>query len=352
MAAAAPEITIDGRKIGAAHPPYIICELSANHNGSLERAIKLMEAAAATGTDAIKIQTYTADTLTIPCDRPDFQIKGGLWDGQTLHELYKSAYTPYEWHPTLFAHAKKLGVTLFSTPFDQTAVDLLASLDAPAYKIASFEAVDLPLIASVARQGKPMIVSTGMAYLGEIQDAVDCARGAGCTELALLHCTSSYPAPIEEAHVRTVAHMGQAFGVVPGLSDHTPGTAAAVASVVLGGAIVEKHFTLSRADGGPDSAFSLEPDEFKRLVDDCKAAWRAIGEIDYSRTEAERGSVVFRRSLYIVQDVARGESLSAVNVRSIRPGHGLAPKHFDAVIGRKAVRDLKRGEPLRWEDVH
>ena len=346
-----PEISIAGRKIGAAHPPYVICELSANHNGSLERAMKMMEAAAATGADAVKIQTYTADTLTIASDRPEFRIKGGLWDGSTLHDLYQQAYTPYEWHPALFARAKELGVTLFSTPFDETAIELLESLNAPAYKIASFEAVDLPLIASVARRGKPMIISTGMAHLGEIQAAVDCARGAGAKALALLHCTSSYPAPIEAANVRTVAHLGAAFGVVPGLSDHTPGTAASVAAVVLGGAIIEKHFTLSRADGGPDSAFSLEPDEFKRLVDDCKAAWLAMGQIGYSVSEAERGSLVFRRSLYIVADVAKGESLTHRNVRSIRPGYGLAPKHFDAVIGRKAARNLARGEALRWEDI-
>lgn len=346
-----PEIAIAGRKIGPAYPPYVICELSANHNGSLERAMKMMEVAVATGADAIKIQTYTADTLTIASTRPEFRINGGLWDGLTLHDLYQQAYTPYEWHPALFARAKELGVTLFSTPFDETAIELLAGLNAPAYKIASFEAVDLPLIASVAKRGKPMIISTGMAHLGEIHAAVESARGAGATELALLHCTSAYPAPIEAANVRTVAHLGAAFNVVCGLSDHTPGTAASIAAVVLGGAIVEKHFTLSRADGGPDSAFSLEPEEFKRLVDDCKSAWRAMGQVDYSRSEAENGSLVFRRSLYIVADVLAGESLAARHVRSIRPGYGLAPKHYDAVIGRKALRNLTRGDALRWEDI-
>ena len=345
------EITIAGRKIGAAHPPYIICELSANHNGSLERALKMIDAAAATGTDAIKIQTYTADTLTIASDRPDFRIKGGLWDGRTLHDLYKEAYTPYEWHPALFAQAKKAGVTLFSTPFDETAVDLLGSLDAPAYKIASFEAIDLPLIARVARQGKPMIISTGMANLGEMNDAISTARAHGTGEIALLHCTSSYPAPIEDASVRTVPHMAAAFGCVSGLSDHTPGSAVSVASVALGGAIIEKHFTLARADGGPDSAFSLEPDEFKRLVEDCKAAWMALGAVRYERVEAERGSVAFRRSLYVVKDVKAGEVLTKDNIRSIRPGYGLAPKHLPDLLGRLAGRDLERGKPLEWGDV-
>ncbi len=342
---------IGDRKIGAAYPPYVICELSGNHNGSLERALKMIEAAAATGADAVKIQTYTADTLTIDSRRPDFLIKGGLWGGSSLYDLYKQAYTPYEWHPAMFRRARELGVTLFSTPFDETAIDLLASLDAPAYKIASFEAIDLPLIAAVARRGRPMIISTGMSHLGEIREAVDCARENGAGGLALLHCTSAYPAPIEAANVRTVAHLGQAFGVVSGLSDHTPGTAASVAAVALGAAIIEKHFTLSRADGGPDASFSLEPDEFKRLVDDCKAAWRAIGEVDYARSEAERGSLVFRRSLYIVEDVNAGESLSASNVRSIRPGFGLPPKHLPNVLGRRAVRKLSRGDALCWEDI-
>ena len=345
------EITIDGRKIGAAYPPYIICELSANHNGDLERALKMIDVAAATGTDAIKIQTYTADTLTIVSDRPDFRINGGLWDGRTLHDLYKEAYTPYEWHPALFAHAKKAGVTLFSTPFDETAVDLLGSLNAPAYKIASFEAIDLPLIARVARQGKPMIISTGMANLGEMNDAMTTARTHGTGEIALLHCTSSYPAPVEDANVRTVPHLAAAFGCVSGLSDHTPGSAVSVASVALGGAIIEKHFTLARADGGPDSAFSLEPDEFKRLVEDCKAAWMALGTVRYERVEAERGSVVFRRSLYVVKDVKAGEVLTKDNIRSIRPGYGLAPKHLPNLVGRHAGRDLEYGKPLEWGDV-
>ena len=351
MAQQTPVLDIAGRLIGPDHPPYVICELSANHNGDLDRALRLMEAAAATGADAIKIQTYTADTLTLDCDREDFRIEGGLWDGTTLHQLYSEAYTPYEWHGRLFEKARELGVTLFSTPFDETAVDLLASLEAPAYKIASFEVVDLPLIAYVARQGKPMIISTGMANLAEIQAAVSTARENGAAGVALLHCISSYPAPIEQANVRTVPHLGTAFGVVAGLSDHTPGSAASVAAVVLGGAIIEKHFTLSRDDGGPDSAFSLEPDEFSRLVGDCKAAWAALGQVGYDLKGAERGSVKFRRSLYAVRAIKAGEALTSANVRSIRPGYGLAPKHLPDVIGRKAARDIDYGEALDWSMV-
>jgi pseudaminic acid synthase len=345
------EFEIAGRAIGPGHPPYIICELSANHNGSLDRAIQLMEAAAATGCDAIKIQTYTADTMTIASDRPEFRIEGGLWHGRTLHDLYQEAYTPYEWHPALFAHAKKLGVTLFSTPFDDTAVDLLASLDAPAYKIASFEVVDLPLIARVANVGRPMIISTGMANLGEIGDAIATARSHGANGVALLHCVSSYPAAMEDANVATVPHLAAAFGCISGLSDHTPGSAASVASIALGGCIIEKHFTLARADGGADAAFSLEPAEFKALVDDCKNAWKAVGRVNYDLLGCERGNLLFRRSLYVVADVRKGDSLTAVSVRSIRPGHGIAPKHLPSILGRRAARDLMRGEPLDWSMI-
>jgi N-acetylneuraminate synthase len=344
-------IEIAGRKIGPDQPPYIICELSANHGGSLDKALRLIEAAAATGADAIKIQTYTPDTLTIDCDRDEFRIKGGLWDGRTLYDLYKEAYTPFEWHPRLFAHAREVGIALFSTPFDETAVDLLASLDAPAFKIASFETVDPALIAYVAKKGRPMIISTGMANLAEIHEAVATARENGCAELALLHCTSAYPAPIEAANVRTVPHLADAFGVVAGLSDHTPGIAASIASIVLGGAIIEKHFTLSRADGGPDAAFSLEPDEFKALVEGCKAAWAARGKVDYERGELEKRSLAFRRSLFVVRDVAAGAVLTAADIRSIRPGHGLPPKHLPEIIGRRAARFLERGKPLAWGDI-
>lgn len=344
-------IDIAGRTIGSSHEPYVICELSANHNGSLERALKMIDAAAATGADAIKIQTYTADTLTLNCDRDDFKIKGGLWDGRTLYDLYKEAFTPYEWHEKLFARARELGVTMFSTPFDESAVDLLAALDAPAYKIASFEAIDLPLIAYTAKTGKPLIISTGMANLGEIAEAVSVARGSGATGVALLHCVSSYPAPMEDANVATVPHLAAAFDCVAGLSDHTPGVAASVASVALGGAIVEKHFTLARADGGPDAEFSLEPDEFKRLVDDCKNAWRAKGRVNYDLLGSEKGNRVFRRSLYVVRPVGKGEVFTRENLRSIRPGFGLPPKNLQAVLGRRATRDLAFGEPLSWDCV-
>ncbi|MGH6856235.1 MAG: pseudaminic acid synthase [Methylocella sp.] len=346
-----PEISIDGRRIGPSHPPYVICEISANHNGSLERAIKMIEAAAETGTDAIKIQTYTADSLTIDCDRPEFRIKGGLWDGYSLHSLYREASTPYEWHPALFKRARELGVTIFATPFDESAVELLACLGAPAYKIASFEAIDLPLVACVARQRKPMIISTGMASLGEIQDAVATSRGNGADGIALLHCVSSYPAPVEDSNIRTVPHLAEAFGVVSGLSDHTPGVAVAVASVALGGCLVEKHFTLSRADGGPDAAFSLEPHEFKQLVAGCKDAWKALGRVHYDLEVSEKAGLVFRRSLYVVADVAAGEKLTERNVRSIRPGNGLLPKDIGKVVGRRAARDLERGHPLAWTDI-
>lgn len=347
----AHSIEIAGRPIGPEHEPYVVCEVSANHNGSLDRALEMLDAAAATGADAIKIQTYTADTMTIDHDGPDFQIVEGPWSGRSLYDLYKEAQTPFEWHKPLFERARRLGVTLFSTPFDQSAADLLAELDAPAYKIASFEVVDLPLIAHVARKGKPMIISTGMANLGEINDAVRTARDNGCDQLVLLHCVSSYPAPDEQSNVRTVAHLTEAFGVVSGLSDHTFGSAVAVASIALGGSMIEKHFTLRRADGGPDAAFSLEPAEFTALVTDCKRAWRALGRVSYDLQGCEGGSVMFRRSLYVVRDLAAGEELTPDNVRSIRPGHGLAPKHLPEVLGRRAARDLKRGEPLDWSAV-
>jgi N-acetylneuraminate synthase len=346
-----PNISIDGRPIGPDHEPYVICELSANHNGDLDRALQLLEAAAATGADAIKIQTYTADTMTIDHDGPGFTIDGGLWDGRQLYDLYQEAQTPFEWHEPLFRRAHELGITLFSTPFDETAVDLLEGLNAPAYKIASFEAIDLPLIARVAATGKPMIISTGMANLEEIGEAVETARSNGCDQLVLLHCVSSYPAPDEQSNVRTIADLTQRFGVVGGLSDHTHGSAVAVASIALGGAVVEKHFTLRRSDGGPDSAFSLEPDEFKALVDDCKRAWRALGKVTYDLQGCERGSTAFRRSLYVVEDIAAGEEITRRNVRSIRPGYGLPPKMLAEVLGARAARDLPRGTPLSIDAI-
>jgi pseudaminic acid synthase len=343
-----PEIAIAGRRIGPAHEPFVVCELSGNHNGSLERALALIEAAAATGCDAVKIQTYTADTITMDVDRPEFRIQGGLWDGRSLHDLYREAQTPYEWHAALFARARELGVILFSTPFDESAIELLEGLGAPAYKIASFEAVDLPLIRRAAATGKPLIVSTGMANLAEIEAARAAALEAGAG-VVLLHCVSSYPARLEDANLRTVADMAQRFGCPVGLSDHTPGTAASVAAVALGACLIEKHFTLSRADGGPDAAFSLEPAEFAALVADCKGAWRALGRAHYDLLGSERANATFRRSLYVACDIAAGEPLSHANVRSIRPGAGLPPAELDRVIGRQAARDLKRGEPLAWD---
>lgn len=347
----ASTVSIAGTTIGADHSPYVICEISANHNGRLERALELIDAAAATGADAIKIQSYTADTITIDHDGPEFWIKGGLWDGRTLYDLYSEAQTPYGWHQPMFERAASLGVTLFSTPFDDSAVDLLEQLGAPAYKIASLEIVDLPLIARVAKTGKPMILSTGTANLAEIEDAVRTARGNGCGELILLHCVSSYPAPDEASNLRTIPHLAEAFGCVVGLSDHTAGSAVAVASIALGARVIEKHFTLARADGGPDSAFSLEPAEFRALVTDCKRAWAALGTVSYDLHGCEAASFSFRRSLYVVADVAAGAALSATNVRSIRPGHGLPPKHLPDVLGKRAARDLKRGEALAWEMI-
>lgn len=345
------EIEIAGRKIGLAHEPFVICELSGNHNGSLERALVMLEAAAATGADAIKIQTYTPDTITLDHDSPDFRIEGGLWDGRTLYDLYGEAQTPYEWHAALFAKAKQLGVILFSTPFDETAIDLLEGLDAPAYKIASFEVIDLPLIASVARRGKPMIISTGMANLAEIGDAVDTALKHGAPGVVLLHCVSAYPAPMDEANVRTVPDLATRFGVISGLSDHTPGSAASVAAVALGACVIEKHFTLARSDGGPDAAFSLEPAEFTALTRDCKEAWRALGKVGYDLLGSEQGNISFRRSLYVVADVAKGEVITRAHVRSIRPGFGLAPRHLDEVLGKVAKRNLTRGEAFSWDMI-
>lgn len=346
-----PEIEIAGRRIGAAHPPYVICELSGNHNGDLDRALALIDAAAETGCDAIKLQTYTADTLTIDCDRPEFLIKGGLWDGRKLYDLYQEAHTPFEWHAAMFERAAARGVTIFSTPFDETAADLLDDLGAPAFKIASFEATDLPLIAYVARKGKPMIISTGLANLAEIEAAVRTARENGCEQLVLLHCISSYPAPSDQSNLRTMPHLAGAFGVVPGLSDHTHGSATSVAAIALGASVIEKHFTLARADGGPDSAFSLEPEEFTRLCADCRNAWASLGQISYRTKPAEEGNRIFRRSVYAVRPVAAGEAFSKDNIRSIRPGFGLPPAALPALVGKRATRDIAFGEPLDWSMV-
>ena len=342
----AAEFSIAGRRIGPSEPPYIVAEMSGNHNGEIERAFRIIEAAKAAGADAVKLQTYRADTITIDCDRPEFVVQGGLWDGRRLYELYEEAHTPWEWHAPIFAKARELGITVFSAPFDPTAVDLLESLDAPAYKIASPEIVDLPLIRRVAQTGKPMIISTGMATFEETQEAVAAARAAGATALCVLHCVSAYPTPPEEANLATIRDLERRLGTVVGLSDHTMDTAIATLAVAMGACLIEKHVTLARADGGVDSAFSLEPDELARLVRDSRIAHAAIGAPAYGPTESERKTLKFRRSLYVVADVRAGEELTEASVRSIRPALGMAPKWLDTVLGRRASRDLKRGEPL------
>jgi pseudaminic acid synthase len=344
-----PNITIAGRRISSDAPPYIIAEMSANHNGNIETAFNIIEAAKLAGADAVKLQTYTADTITLNSDSEEFQIHGGLWDGKTLYQLYQEAHMPWNWHKPLFDHARMHGITIFSSPFDNTAVDLLEDLNAPAYKIASFEAVDIPLIKYVASTGKPMIISTGMADAQEIQEAIDAARQGGCKELAILHCVSGYPAPAEDYNLRTITEMIQRFGLVTGLSDHTLDNTTAITSVAMGASIVEKHFTLDRSGGGPDDSFSLEPVELAALCKDSKTAWSALGSVDYGRKSSEQGNVKFRRSLYFVKDLKAGEVISTDAVRSVRPGFGLAPKHFDAVLGRRVVRDLAYGTPCAWD---
>jgi N-acetylneuraminate synthase len=344
-------VAIAGRTIGPGQPPLVIAELSGNHNGDLGRALRLIDAVADAGAEAVKLQTYTADTITLDCDGPDFQIRGGLWDGRTLHELYAEAHTPFEWHAPLFDHARARGLIVFSSPFDETAIDLLERLDAPAYKIASFEAVDLPLIARAAATGKPLIVSTGMTDPAEIGEALAAARGAGDGGIVLLHCVSDYPARYETANLRMIPRLAADFGCVVGLSDHTPGTAAAVAAIALGAAVIEKHVTLARADGGPDAAFSLEPAELAALVADCRHAWEALGEASYRRGPSETANKQFRRSLYVARDVAAGAVLTAGDVRSVRPGYGLAPRHLPEVLGRRAARDLRKGDRFDWDMI-
>lgn len=342
---------IDGRQIGPEQPPYIIAELSANHNGSLERALETIEVAQKCGADAIKLQTYTPDTMTIDCDSPDFVIKGGLWNGSKLYDLYRSAHTPYDWHKAMFAHARKLGITVFSTPFDETAVDLLEQIDAPAYKIASFEMTDLPLVKYIARTGKPIIMSTGMASEQEIFESVQTARDAGCQDLVLLHCISSYPSPIDQANLRQIPELAQKFDVIGGLSDHTLGTTVAVASVALGACVIEKHFTIDRQDKGPDSAFSLEPDELTRLCAEARDAWSSLGRASFERQPAELGNRIFRRSIYFVRDLPAGSTVKHDDIRRIRPGNGLPPKYFDQVVGRRVKRDVRRGEATSWDII-
>tara|TARA_B100000614_G_scaffold213490_1_gene197221 strand:+ start:61 stop:1131 length:1071 start_codon:yes stop_codon:yes gene_type:complete len=343
---ATPHIAIAGRAIGPSHPPYIIAEMSANHLGRYEHAVEILERAAEAGADAVKLQTYRADTITIDHDGPGFRIEDGPWAGRTLYQLYEDAQMPWEWHAPLMARGHELGIAVFSSPFDETAVDLLASLGAPAYKIASFEAIDLPLIRYVAQQGKPMIVSTGMASADEIVAAHDAAMTSD-GGVALLHCISGYPTPIGQANLRTIPDLARRFpNTVIGLSDHTLGTVAAATAIALGAAIIEKHVTLSRADGGPDAAFSLEPGELRTLVTDCRAAWEALGSPEERMQESEKTSTPFRRSLYAVADIAEGEPFTRENVRSIRPGYGLRPERIADLLGKPARRPIKRGEPI------
>lgn len=340
---------INNREIGRDHPPYVIAELSANHNGSLATALTIIDEAAKAGADAVKLQTYTADTITMDHDSPEFQIKGGLWDGYSLYKLYQEAHTPWDWHEALFAHARQRGITIFSSPFDTTAADMLDELGAPAFKIASFEAIDLPLIRYVAGKRKPMIISTGMANFNEITEAVQAAREGGCEELVLLHCVSGYPAPAEDYKLATMVDLERRFGVPVGLSDHTLSNVSAIAAVALGATVIEKHFTLDRNGGGPDDSFSLEPVGLAQLCRDARIAWGAVGSVDYGLKSSERSNTVFRRSLYAVQDIPEGTVITTEHVRSIRPGYGLAPKHLDTVIGARAQQDIARGQAIQWD---
>lgn len=346
-----PSIEIAGRKIGPDAPPYIIAEMSANHNGKLDNALRIIEEAHKAGADAVKLQTYKAETMTLDCDSEDFQIRGGLWGGQTLFKLYQDAHMPWEWHKPLFEHARKLGITIFSSPFDHTAVDLLEDLNTPAYKIASFEAVDLPLIRYVASTGKPMIISTGMADAEEIAEAIEAAKAGGCRELAVLHCVSGYPAPAADYNLRTIPDMVARFGLVTGLSDHTLDNTTSIASVVLGASIIEKHFTLDRSRGGPDDSFSLEPADLVSLCAGARTAWAAGGSVNYGRKSSEEANVQFRRSLYFVKDLKAGEVVGADAVRSVRPGFGVAPKFLDRVIGRRLTRDVHANTPVLAIDI-
>ena len=343
-------IEILHRKIGPNHPRFIIAEMSGNHNQSLDRAFAIVEAAAKAGAHAVKLQTYTADTMTLDIAEGEFFINDpdNLWKGRSLYELYKEAYTPWEWHKPIFERCRKLGLIYLSTPFDETAVDFLEELNVPCYKIASFENTDIPLIRKVAATEKPMIISTGMATIAELHETVRTAREAGCRDLILFKCTSSYPATPENTNILTIPHMAKLFDCQVGLSDHTMGIGAAVASVALGATMIEKHFTLSRADGGVDSAFSMEPNEMRALVIETERAWQALGKISYGPTEKEKKSLIFRRSLYIVQDMKKGDILTKENLRIIRPGLGLPPKYYDMLLGKRVNRDAQRGTPLQW----
>ena len=341
-------ILIDGNYIGEDYPPYIIAELSANHNGSINTALKTILEAKKCGANAIKLQTYTADTMTINSDKEDFKIKGGLWDGYNLYQLYKEAHTPFEWHKELFDYAKEIDITCFSSPFDESAVDLLEDLNAPAYKTASFEATDLPLIKYVASTKKPMIMSTGMANLTEIEEMVDTARSHGCKDLILLHCISSYPAPTEQSNLLTIPDMKSKFNVQIGLSDHTTSNTAAIAATALGATIFEKHFILDRSSIGPDSSFSIEPEELTSLCADTSDAWKSLGLAGYDTKPAEEANLKFRRSIYFIQDMQEGDIVTNDSIRRIRPGYGLEPKYFDEIIGKTVNCSISLGTPAKW----
>lgn len=349
----AKEIQIAGRRIGKNQPPFVIAEMSGNHNQSLERALEIVEVAARTGAHGLKIQTYTPDTMTLDLDEREFHISdpNSLWAGTSLYKLYGQAYTPWEWHLPIFERARELGIIAFSTPFDDTAVEFLETLNVPCYKIASFENTDLPLIRRVAATGKPLIISTGMATVAELDETVQTARDAGCNDLILLKCTSTYPATAENTNILTIAHMRELFDCEVGLSDHTMGVGVSVASVALGATVIEKHFTLNRADGGVDSSFSLEPDEMAQLVVETERAWQALGKVSYGPTAAEKKSMQFRRTLYVVQDIKAGDVLTSDNVRAIRPGLGLPPKYLDVVLGKYVRHDVKRGTALAWDMI-
>lgn len=344
---------IADRKIGEDVPPFVIAEMSGNHNQSLERALRIVEAAAETGVHALKLQTYTADTMTLAINEGEFFISDeqSLWKGKSLHDLYRLAHTPWEWHSPIMQRARELGLSCFSTPFDESAVDFLESLEVPAYKIASFENVHLPLIRKVAATGKPLIISTGMATVGEVDEAVRTAREAGCRDLILLKCTSTYPSTPENSNVRTIPHLRAMFGCEVGLSDHTMGVGASVAAVAHGATVIEKHFTLSRAEGGVDSSFSLEPEELRALVTETERAWQSLGRVSYGPGEAEKSSLIFRRSIYVAEDLKVGDLLTAQNLRCVRPGLGLAPKHYDVLLGRRVSQDVKKGTPMRWDFI-
>jgi len=346
-----PEFKINGRMVGCKHPPYIVAELSANHSGSIEKAMQLITIAKSSGADAVKLQTYKPDTITLNCNNPEFIIEGGLWHGRTLYELYEEAHTPWEWHAPMFEYAKKIDITLFSSPFDRSAVDLLEDLNAPAYKIASFEAIDLPLIKYVASTHKPMIISTGMANDEEITEAINAAKEGGCENLAILHCVSGYPAPSEDYNLRIIPDMIKRFNLVTGLSDHTIDNTAAITSIALGTSIIEKHLTLDRLAGGPDDSFSLEPSGMSDLCKKTLAAWQALGKVDYGLKSSERSNIAYRRSLYFIKDIAKGEVITKDAIRSIRPGHGLPPKNLDQLVGKVSSRSIQKNTPTLLDDL-